>query len=127
MFQNLTNRLSAVVKNLTGRARLSEENIDETLREVRIALLEADVGLDVLKDFLAAVRERALGEEVIGTLTPLYWSFSQIGYASALPVSSIMKFPAALVVATQVCMLASSATTATLAAGCSGTGMETPF
>ncbi|MEQ8495087.1 MAG: signal recognition particle protein [Gammaproteobacteria bacterium] len=70
MFQNLTNRLSAVVKNLSGRARLTEENIEETLREVRIALLEADVGLDVVKDFLAAVRERALGQEVIGTLTP---------------------------------------------------------
>ncbi len=70
MFQNLTDRLSAVVKNLSGRARLTEENIDETLREVRIALLEADVGLDVTKDFLAAVRERALGQEVIGTLTP---------------------------------------------------------
>ncbi|MEQ8664049.1 MAG: signal recognition particle protein [Gammaproteobacteria bacterium] len=70
MFQNLTNRLSAVVKNLSGRARLTEENIEETLREVRIALLEADVGLDIVKDFLAAVRERALGQEVIGTLTP---------------------------------------------------------
>jgi len=70
MFQNLTDRLSAVVKNLSGRARLTEENIDETLREVRIALLEADVGLDIIKDFLAAVRERALGQEVIGTLTP---------------------------------------------------------
>ncbi|MCB1749417.1 MAG: signal recognition particle protein [Gammaproteobacteria bacterium] len=70
MFQNLTQRLGEVVKNLSGRARLTEENIDETLREVRVALLEADVGLDVIKDFLAAVRERALGQEVIGTLTP---------------------------------------------------------
>ncbi len=70
MFQNLTGRLSAVVKNLSGRARLSEENIEQTLREVRVALLEADVGLDVVGDFLAAVRERALGQEVIGNLTP---------------------------------------------------------
>ncbi|MGE0483416.1 MAG: signal recognition particle protein [Gammaproteobacteria bacterium] len=70
MFQNLTQRLGEVVKNLSGRARLTEENIDETLREVRVALLEADVGLDVIKDFLAAVRERAIGQEVIGTLTP---------------------------------------------------------
>ncbi len=70
MFQNLTERLGAVVRNLGGRARLTEENIDETLREVRVALLEADVGLDVVRDFVAAVRERALGQEVIGTLTP---------------------------------------------------------
>lgn len=70
MFQNLTERLSGVVKNLSGRARLTEDNIDETLREVRIALLEADVGLDIVKDFLTRVRERAIGQDVIGTLTP---------------------------------------------------------
>ena len=70
MFKNLTSRLSEVVKNLSGRARLTEENIDETLREVRVALLEADVGLDIIKEFLAAVRVRAIGQEVIGTLTP---------------------------------------------------------
>jgi len=70
MFKNLTSRLSEVVKNLSGRARLTEENIDETLREVRVALLEADVGLDIIKEFLAAVRERAIGQEVIGKLTP---------------------------------------------------------
>ncbi len=70
MFQNLTDRLSQVVKNLSGRARLTEDNIDETLREVRRALLEADVGLDVVRDFVTAVRERAIGQEVIGTLTP---------------------------------------------------------
>ncbi len=70
MFKNLTERLSLVVKNLGGRARLTEANIDESLREVRIALLEADVGLEVVKEFVAAVRERAIGQEVIGTLTP---------------------------------------------------------
>ncbi|MCZ6771931.1 MAG: signal recognition particle protein [Proteobacteria bacterium] len=70
MFKNLTERLSLVVKKLGGRARLTETNIDETLREVRIALLEADVGLEVVKEFLAAVRERAIGQEVIGNLTP---------------------------------------------------------
>ncbi|MGR8918744.1 MAG: signal recognition particle protein [Gammaproteobacteria bacterium] len=70
MFQNLTGRLSAVVKNLGGRGRLTEDNIDETLREVRVALLEADVGLDVVKDFLETVRARAIGQEVIGSLTP---------------------------------------------------------
>ena len=70
MFNNLTGRLSAVVKNLSGRARLSEENIDEALRDVRVALLEADVGLEVVRDFIADVRMRAVGQEVIGALTP---------------------------------------------------------
>ena len=70
MFNNLTNKLSAVVKNLSGRARLSEENIEEALREVRVALLEADVGLEVVRDFIADVRSRAIGRDVIGTLTP---------------------------------------------------------
>ncbi|MGE0858258.1 MAG: signal recognition particle protein [Gammaproteobacteria bacterium] len=70
MFNNLTGRLSAVVKNLSGRARLSEENIEEALREVRVALLEADVGLEVVRDFVTDVRTRAVGQEVIGTLTP---------------------------------------------------------
>ena len=70
MFNNLTGRLSAVVKNLSGRARLSEENIDAALRDVRIALLEADVGLEVVRDFIADVRARAIGQDVIGTLTP---------------------------------------------------------
>ena len=70
MFNNLTGRLSAVVKNLSGRARLSEENIDAALRDVRIALLEADVGLEVVRDFIATVRARAIGQDVIGTLTP---------------------------------------------------------
>lgn len=70
MFKNLSGRLSSVVKNLSGRARLTEENIDETLREVRVALLEADVGLDIVRDFIADVRVRAVGQDVIGTLTP---------------------------------------------------------
>ena len=70
MLDNLTQRLSRVVKNLRGQARLSEENITEMLREVRMALLEADVALPVVKDFIAAVKEKALGQEVIGSLTP---------------------------------------------------------
>jgi len=70
MFQNLTERLSEVVRNLSGRVRLSEGNVDETLREVRIALLEADVGLDVVKEFINSVRGRAIGQDVIGSLTP---------------------------------------------------------
>ena len=70
MFQNLTDRLSKVVKNLTGQGRLSEENIDATLREVRMALLEADVALPVVKQFIDDIRAKAVGQEVRGSLTP---------------------------------------------------------
>jgi len=70
MLDNLTSRLASVVKTLRGHARLTESNIHEALREVRIALLEADVALVVVKDFIARVRDKALGEEVIGSLTP---------------------------------------------------------
>jgi len=70
MFENLTGRLSQVVKTLRGEARLTEANIQDALREVRLALLEADVALPVVKGFIAHVRERAQGEEVVGSLTP---------------------------------------------------------
>jgi signal recognition particle subunit SRP54 len=70
MFENLTGRLSQVIKTLRGEARLTEAGIQDALREVRMALLEADVALPVVKDFVAQVRERALGQEVMGSLTP---------------------------------------------------------
>ena len=70
MFDNLTGRLSRVIKTLRGEARLTEANIQEALREVRMALLEADVALPVVRDFVARVREQALGQEVTGSLTP---------------------------------------------------------
>src|SRR5580700_9253934 len=70
MLDNLTNRLSHVIKTLRGEARLTEANIQDALREVRLALLEADVALPVIKDFIAHVKERAQGEEVQGSLTP---------------------------------------------------------
>jgi signal recognition particle subunit SRP54 len=70
MFDNLTNRLSGVIKTLRGEARLTETNIQEALREVRMALLEADVALPVVKEFIARVKEKAVGQEVIGSLTP---------------------------------------------------------
>ncbi|SEA52391.1 signal recognition particle protein [Nitrosospira multiformis] len=70
MFDNLTNRLSGVIKTLRGEARLTETNIQEALREVRMALLEADVALPVIKEFIARVKEKAVGQEVIGSLTP---------------------------------------------------------
>jgi len=70
MLENLTQRLSRVIKTIRGEARLTEANISEALREVRMALLEADVALPVVRDFIASVKEKALGEEVIGSLTP---------------------------------------------------------
>jgi signal recognition particle GTPase len=70
MFENLTDRLSGVMKTLRGQARLTESNVQDALREVRVALLEADVALPVVKEFIARVKERALGQEVVGSLTP---------------------------------------------------------
>ena len=70
MLENLTQRLSRVVKTIRGEARLTESNTQELLREVRLALLEADVALPVVRDFLAKVKEKALGEEVAGSLSP---------------------------------------------------------
>jgi signal recognition particle subunit SRP54 len=70
MLDNLTQRLSGVIKNLRGQARLTESNIQDALREVRLALLEADVALPVVKEFTAQVKQAALGQEVIGNLNP---------------------------------------------------------
>lgn len=70
MFDNLTSRLSGVIKTLRGEARLTETNIQEALREVRMALLEADVALPVVKEFIARIKEKAVGKEVIGSLSP---------------------------------------------------------
>ena len=70
MFESLTDRLSRTLKNLRGQGRLSEDNISDSLREVRMALLEADVALPVVKDFIEAVRSKALGQEVISSLSP---------------------------------------------------------
>jgi signal recognition particle subunit SRP54 len=70
MLDHLTQRLGRVVKTLRGEARLTEGNIEDALRDVRLALLEADVALPVVKEFIAAVRAKALGQEVLGSLTP---------------------------------------------------------
>lgn len=70
MLDNLTSRLNSVIKTLRGHARLTEENIADAMREVRMALLEADVALPVVKDFIARVKERAQGREVLQSLTP---------------------------------------------------------
>jgi len=70
MLDALTQRLSSVVKTLRGHSRLTEENVQEMLREVRLALLDADAGLPVVKEFVGNVKEKALGQEVVGSLTP---------------------------------------------------------
>ncbi|MEJ2764090.1 signal recognition particle protein [Photobacterium sp. MCCC 1A19761] len=70
MFENLSERLSRTLKNISGRGRLTDDNIKDTLREVRMALLEADVALPVVRDFVKRVKERAVGTEVSKSLTP---------------------------------------------------------
>ena len=70
MLENLSTRLQGVIKNLRGQARLTEDNISDALREVRIALLEADVALPVVKQFIAQVKQRSLGLDVLQSLTP---------------------------------------------------------
>ncbi|NYT35797.1 signal recognition particle protein [Allopusillimonas soli] len=70
MLDNLTQRLSRVVKTMRGEARLTETNTQDMLREVRMALLEADVSLPVVRDFVARVKEKALGQDVVGSLNP---------------------------------------------------------
>ncbi len=70
MFDNLSEKLDSVFKKLRGHGRLTEDNIKETMREVRLVLLEADVNFRVVKDFVAAVRERAVGQEVLKSLNP---------------------------------------------------------
>ena len=70
MFQNLSERLTQSLRSISGKARLTEDNIQGTLREVRMALLEADVALPVVKDFVESVKARALGQEVMSSLSP---------------------------------------------------------
>jgi signal recognition particle subunit SRP54 len=70
MASNLTERLSRLVKTMRGQARITETNVQDMLREVRMALLEADVALPVVRDFIARVKDKALGQEVVSSLTP---------------------------------------------------------
>ena len=70
MFESLTEKLNGVFQKITGRGRLTERDVDEALRQVRMVLLEADVNLRVARDFVAAVRERAVGKDVLESLTP---------------------------------------------------------
>ena len=70
MFESLSDRLSHSLRSITGKARLTDDNIQETMREVRMALLEADVALPVVKEFVESVKQRALGQEVMKSLSP---------------------------------------------------------
>ena len=70
MFENLSSKLDAIFKRLKGHGKLTEQNIKEALKEVRIALLEADVNFKVVKDFIQSVEQRAIGQEVMASLTP---------------------------------------------------------
>ena len=78
MLDNLTQRLAKVVKTLKGEARLTESNTAEMLREVRLALIEADVALPVVRTFIKNVREKAMGKEVIESLTQLSESLTDL-------------------------------------------------
>ena len=70
MASALTEKLSRLVKTISGQARITESNVQDMLREVRMALLEADVALPVVRDFIARVKEKALGQDVLTSLTP---------------------------------------------------------
>ena len=70
MFTSLSDRLTATFKNLRGKGRLSESDVNKTVRDIRMALIDADVALPVVKEFTAAVRERATGAEVSQALNP---------------------------------------------------------
>ena len=70
MFDTLSDRLEGVFKRLKGQGRITERNIEEALREVRLALLEADVNIKVVRDFVEHVRKKALGQEVLRSLSP---------------------------------------------------------
>ena len=70
MFETLSDKLELTFKRLRGQGKISENNIEEALREVRLALLEADVHFKVVKGFLESVRAKALGQEVLRSLTP---------------------------------------------------------
>jgi signal recognition particle subunit SRP54 len=106
MLENLTQRLSRVVKELRGEARLTEQNIQEALREVRLALLDADVALPVVRAFVAAVKDKAQGEEVVGSLTPgqaligvVHRELTSLMGGAAVPLSLATQPPAVILLA----------------------------
>jgi signal recognition particle subunit SRP54 len=106
MLDNLTQRFSRVVKELRGQARLTDANIEDALREVRLALLEADVALPVVREFIAAVKDKALGAEVAGSLTPgqaligvVHRELTALMGGAAAPISFATQPPAVILLA----------------------------
>ncbi len=106
MFDTLSERLGRTLKNLRGQGRLSEDNISDAMREVRMALLEADVALPVVKDFIGHVRERAIGQEVATSLTPgqvvikiVHEELVRLMGDSAVPLSLNVPQPAVILLA----------------------------
>jgi signal recognition particle subunit SRP54 len=106
MFDHLTQRLGRVVKTLRGEARLTDANIADALREVRLALLEADVALPVVKDFIAAVKAKAVGADVAGSLTPgqalvgvVHRELAGLMGAAAAPLNFATQPPAVILLA----------------------------
>jgi signal recognition particle subunit SRP54 len=106
MLDNLTQRFSRVVKELRGQARLTDDNIQDALREVRLALLEADVALPVVRDFIASVKEKAIGAEVTGSLTPgqaligvVHRELAALMGGAAAPLSFAVAPPAVILLA----------------------------
>ena len=70
IFENLSDRLQGIFKKLRGHGKLTEDDVNDAMREVRMALLEADVNFKLVKDFIAKVKESAIGEEVFSSLSP---------------------------------------------------------
>ncbi len=106
MLENLTQRLSRVVKGLRGQARLTDDNIQDALREVRLALLEADVALPVVREFVAIVKDKAVGEDVVGSLTPgqaligvVHRELTALMGGAAVPLSFATQPPAVILLA----------------------------
>ena len=106
MLDNLTQRFSRVVKELRGQARLTDANIQDTLREVRLALLEADVALPVVREFIEAIRQKAIGAEVADSLTPgqaligiVHRELAALMGGAAAPLSFATQPPAVILLA----------------------------
>jgi signal recognition particle subunit SRP54 len=106
MLENLTQRLSQVVKELRGQARLTDDNIQDALREVRLALLEADVALPVVREFIATIKDKALGADVVGSLTPgqaligvVHRELTALMGGTAIPLSFATQPPAVILLA----------------------------
>ena len=92
MFENLSDKLQSVFSGLSNRGKLSEADVDAALREVRLALLEADVNFRVVKDFIKRVRERAVGAEVMRSLTPAQQVVKIVNEAAAgMPVPDVCR------------------------------------